>query len=231
MLCFGLLGNTVHVLAQVSLQEIKGTWKEVRRETKRNNDLPFTDTMQMEISNDVVSFRLGKNTPRFEQMEAFEKNKIKFAKGVNSIEVNDANALQYDDELGTHYFVRKSKALGKSDVQKEISIKETPTQQVLEFTGKWSCYKKTVPEFTKEKFYLKSIKFGEKKKDGVYDAKAVFNNMDSVYMANAEVTISAQTLTIVTEKITLKATISKSDGEELILDEHYITYYLKQFGK
>ena len=97
--------------------------------------------------------------------------------------------------------------------------------------GKWTIYKKTDPQFNHTKFYLKSIDFKEDKGNGTYLAGVTFNNSDSVYVTDAFVYIKGTDFIISSDDETFKAKVLKSDGNELLLENGSIHYFLKQFGK
>ncbi|MBL7773141.1 MAG: hypothetical protein JNM95_09780 [Chitinophagaceae bacterium] len=227
LLILPLWGN-----AQLSFQDINGKWQETKRYKNKKKEKGFTDTMRVEIKEGFVLIRYDRGATLIHHEVIIEGNKLKFEKGSVEVVDHSRNKLVLHDKAGTHHF-EKTKEFDNAPVPRIIPGREEGEKNVKLQTlqGKWTAYKKTDPEFTTAKFYLKSIQFTEDKGNGTYAAQVTFNNTDSVYTTDAFVYVKGTDFIISSDAETFKAKVLKSDGEELILEHGSITYFMKQFGK
>lgn len=218
--------------AQVVFKDIAGKWQEESREARKNQPSSFIDTMRLEIRPEgFMMVRKDVGATFFGEAEI--KGKYLTIKGHDfEIQEKDENNLTLVDDSGYHYFKRVVE-FGNSPVTKVIPGKEEGIKNIAIETlkGKWTCYKKMDPKFEKTKFYLKSINFKEDKGNGTYIGSTAFSSMDSIFVVDAFIYVKENNLIISTDEENFKAKVMKSNGEELILENGSITYFLKQFGK
>ncbi len=218
--------------AQTTFKDIAGKWQEEGRFNKRDKPQHFTDTIRMEIRAD--GFMMIRHTVGATLTGEAEMNgkKLKLQDEKFTILEITQDKLVLNDHEGDHIF-RKLPEFTNSPVAKKMPGVEEGTKDISlsAIKGKWSCYKKTDPEFSRGKFYLRSIDFVEEKGQGAYAGTVSFNNNDSVYSADALMLIKGAGLHINTDRENFKADVVKSDGEELILRSGQVHYFMKQFGK
>ena len=218
--------------AQTDIKQLTGKWEESFRTTKKNKKIDFTDTLRMEIRPDgFMMLRHTKGATITGQGEI--RNGSLYLENTESEIVEFTNnRLVLHDNSGNHHFDRMNE-FTNSPVTKVIPGVETGRKDISMSTikGKWSCYKKTDPDFSTGKFYIKSIEFKEDKGNGLYTGTAAFNNSDSVYTRDVSIIITGKEIMINAGQETLKAEVLKSDGDEMILQSGSIHYFLKQFGK
>jgi hypothetical protein len=218
--------------AQTSLKEIAGKWQEESRYKKKDKPLDFKDTLRMEIRADgFMMIRHPRGATLTGEAE-LSGRKLKLENVKYSIVEVSQDKLVLNDNEGDHIF-KKMPEFTSAPVTKMIpgveEGKKDITNAVLK--GKWSCYKKTDPEFSRVKFYLRNIDFKEEKGQGAYDGTVSFNNNDSVYTADAIMLVKDSGFNISYNTENFKADVVKSDGEELILRSGNVHYFMKQFGK
>jgi len=218
--------------AQTDIKQLQGKWQESFRTAKKNKKIDFTDTLRMEIRPDgFMMLRHTKGATITGQGEI--RNGSLYLENTEYEIVEFANdKLVLHDNSGNHHFNRMAE-FTNSPVTKVIPGVERGRKDISLKTikGKWSCYKKTDPDFSTGKFYIKSLEFKEDKGDGLYTGTAAFNNSDSVYSNDVLITVAGKEMIISSGKETIKAEVLKSDGEEMILQSGTINYFLKQFGK
>lgn len=220
------------IFSQTSFKDINGKWQEESRTKKKGKEIKFSDTLRIEIRQD--GFMMIRHT---EGATITGQAELKGTKIVlddirfNLVE-SDKTTLVLNDEDGDHHF-KKIDEFSNSPVIKKIPGVEEGKKDIAISTikGKWTCYKKTDPEFSQSKFYLKNIDFREDKGNGIYVGSVTFNNSDSVYSTEANIIVKDHDFEISSEHESVKATVLKSDGVEMILQNGSIHYFLKQFGK
>lgn len=219
------------LFSQISFSDIDGKWQEEKR-LKKKKEIPFTDTLRLEIRKD--GFMLIRHTigPTYTGEAELAGKKLKLEKEKFEVVDYSRKSLSLKDDDGTHVF-RKADEFSASPIQKVIPGREEGEKDIAIATlkGKWTAYKKTDPKFDKNKFYLKAIQFNEDKGGGTYKGIVTFNTMDSVYNTDAFIYVKGTDFIISSDNETFKAKVLKSDGEELLLEEGSVTYFLKQFGK
>lgn len=227
-----LLWLPVSTFAQTTFKDINGKWQEESRTKKKGKEINFKDTLRIEIRKDgFMMIRHSEGATITGQAEI--KGTTLLLDDVNfSIVESDNARLTLNDDDGDHHF-KKIEEFSNSPVIKKMPGVEEGKKDITISTvkGKWTCYKKTDPEFNRTKFYLKVIDFREDKGNGTYAGTATFNNNDSVYTTDAFIYVKENDFVISSDHETFKATVIKSDGEEMILQSGTIHYFLKQFGK
>jgi len=218
--------------AQTDIKQLSGKWQESFRTNKKEKKVEFADTLRMEIRPDgFMMIRHNKGATITGQGE-ISKGSLQLENTALEIVEFAADRLVLHDENGNHHFNRMNE-FTNSPVTKLIPGVETGRKDVTLKTikGKWTCYKKTDPDFSKGKFYIKSIEFKEDKGNGTFTGIAAFNNSDSIYSKDVSILFVGNEMIINSGQETVKAEVLKSDGEELILQSGSINYFLKQFGK
>ncbi len=231
-LCFLFFIGPLFCHAQTGIKEIAGKWQEGSRSKKKDIPLDFTDTLRLEIREDGFMMVRHANGATITGEAEIKGSKLKLEHISFTIIESNMDKLVLNDNEGDHLF-RKLPEFTNAPVTKRIPGADVGKKDLSNTTiqGKWSCYKKTDPEFSRRKFYLRSIDFREKAKEGVYKGSVSFNNSDSVYSVDAVLSFNDSELLMRSEKELWKADIQKSDGDELILLSGNIHYFMKQFGK
>ncbi|HPI53578.1 MAG TPA: hypothetical protein PLU10_02735 [Chitinophagaceae bacterium] len=220
------------LFAQIDFKDIDGKWQEEYREEKKGKEIDFKDTLRIEIRTDgfmMIRHTIGATLTGEATIEGKE---IRLQGTDYTIADYSRKKLVLKGDAWIHHF-RKADEFSSSPVKKLIPDVEEGKKDISLSTlkGKWTIYKKTDPQFTHDKFYLKSIDFKEDKGNGTYLAAVAFNNSDSVYVTDAFVYIKGTDFIISSDDETFKAKVLKSDGNELLLENGSIHYFLKQFGK
>ena len=231
-ICIVLFMIPVFANAQINFTDIDGKWQEEKRTLKKNKEIDFTDTLRMEIRKDgFVMIRHDKGPTITGEAEIRGKKLVLNDNKYGLVETGK-NKLILNDDDGNHHF-NKVEEFNSSPVQRKIPGVEEGKKDIALGTikGKWTCYKKTDPAFNQGKFYLKAIDFKEDKGNGTYAGVASFSSSDSVYSTEAFIYIKGTDLVISTDEETFKAKVMKSDGQEMILQNGVINYFMKQFGK
>jgi hypothetical protein len=218
--------------AQTDFKDIDGKWQEEKRTKKKNKEIDFTDTLRMEIRPDGFMMIRHTQGPTLTGEAEMKGKKIILQDTKFIIVESSKNTLVLNDDEGNHHF-KKMIEFTSAPVTKLIPGVEEGKKDISIGTlkGRWTIYKKTDPDFSRAKFYLKSIDFKEDKGNGTYEGIASFNNNDSVYSTQAFIYIKGTDLVISSDEETFKAKVMKSDGEEMILKSGTIHYFMKQFGK
>ena len=218
--------------AQNELLSLSGKWQEEIRTTKKNQSLQWKDSLRLEIRSDgfmMVRHDMGATLTGEAECNGatLHLGKISF-----TIEEIKPDQLILSDGDGKHQFKRIPE-FSNAPVKRLVPGIEQGKREInfAILKGKWTCYKKTDPDFNRAKFYLKSIDFTQDTKPQEWAATAAFNNNDSVYSKNVVVQIKGHNLIIQCQDQSLMLDILKSDGEELILQAGNIYYFLKQFSK
>lgn len=218
--------------AQIEFSSIQGKWQEESRSNKKEKNIEFTDTLRLEIrATGFMMIRHAKGSTNTGMAE-LKGSKLKLQDEKFELESASETKLVLSDGNAVHHF-KKNIEFTSSPVAKLVPGVETGKKDLsfLNLKGKWTVYKKTDPAFKPSKFYIKTIEFLEDKGKGTYSAASSFNSNDSVYFAEAVISIQAEGFVIQTKQETIKTIVLKSDENEMILQCGDIHYFLKQFGR
>lgn len=228
---FLLIFLPAFVQAQTKLSDLQGKWQEEKRSTKKDKPLEFADTIRIEFQNSGFAMIRRSGGGTYTAMAELNEAKLNIDKQKFVIEEFGNNTLVLSDKEGKHYF-KKFEEFTMSPVKRILPGVEEGRKD-YSFTalqGKWTCYKKTDPDFKGITFYIKSLDFKEEKFSKSFIGTVSFNNSDSVYTSEASMVFVGNECTITCTEQIVKATVLKSDGEELILSSGTVNYFLKRLG-
>lgn len=218
-------------LAQIQFNQISGKWQEFKRAKEDKQATNFSDTMRVEIKDEfvLVRYNLG---PTLIQHATLDGKTLQLEKETWQVIDFSPHTLVIQDKNWIHYF-SKAIEFAPSPVTKKIPGREEGVVQLQSnmLLGKWTCYKKTDPAFEKEKFYIKFLHLKEDKGQGLFNGTLTSQSMDSVILQPMIMQVEDNELVLKVNKEEHRYHVIKSDGEELILEQDQVTYFLKQFGK
>ncbi|MBK7764272.1 MAG: hypothetical protein IPI46_13160 [Bacteroidetes bacterium] len=217
--------------AQSKLSDLQGKWQEEKRLNKREKEIEFTDTIRIEFQTSGFAMIRRSGGGTFTGEAELKQENLSIDHQKFEIEELTKNALVLSDKQGLHHLKRmdeftmspvKRVLPGVEEGKRDFSFKSVQ--------GKWTCYKKTDPDFKGTTFYIKSIDIKEEKPRGTFLGTASFNNSDSVYTTDAKIIFDGNVCSITSAEQVVKAKVLKSDGEEMILESGTVNYFLKRLG-
>jgi len=214
--------------AQESLSSLAGKWNEQIRLNKKEIPSDFADTLRIEIQRaGMMMVRYGESS--FSDEAKLSNNNLLCGKYRFSVKAFVEDTLWIKDRQGIHVMC-KQKDRQLAVIPKRIPGVETGQRQLdwLHVQGKWTCYKKTDPDFKTQMFYLQHIKFQEEREIDGYRAQVTYTNFDSVYTAPAMISMKGYVMHIQTEKINESLSILKCVDDEMILEKGSVHYFLKK---
>jgi hypothetical protein len=218
--------------AQNELHKIASKWQELKRVDKRNNEISFTDTMRMEIRADGFMMLRYDNGPTITGEVEWKKDELFLEEITFQVLHYDNSTLELKSKNYTHTLTKSVEFQSRPVVKIIPGVEHGLVDLAMKtMQGKWTCYKKTDPLFDRTKFYIKSLDVKEWKASDSIRAEIVYQSNDSIYSYNATLQIKGNNVIVVNQKNEHKLEALKSDGEELILKDGNIHYFMKQFGR
>ncbi len=217
---------------ELTFNDISGKWVERTRTDKNSDVAPFKDTLFIEIRED--GFMLVRHTigATFYGTAELKENKLTLQRETFQIESCENGILKLKQGKVSHRFV-KQEVFQDAPVAKVIPLASEGDilHDAAAYTGKWTVYKKTDPNFTGKTFYLKVLEISKDQQDKQFSAEVTFHNMDSVFNSTARIQIHLNEFSIFSDHKIIKAKILKNDGDEMILKHGSIHYYMKRLGQ
>jgi hypothetical protein len=217
--------------AQYEISNIQGKWQEASRNQKKKNDIPFTDTMRIEIiASGYTMIRYQEGVTIIGEA-SIEKNKLKVKEESFEIVKAAENELQLAEKGIIHVFKRADE-YSAAPIKKVIPTAQEGLKNIDYKTikGKWTCYRKTDPTFDKGKAYIKQLEIKDSTKLNML-VEVAFHTMDTLYYSNMFMSTQNDTFILKDDSKQIELQVVMSDGEEMILRQDKITYYFKQFTK
>lgn len=216
-----------------TFEDIAGKWVELTRTDRDAQVIPFKDTMFIEIRN-TGFFLIRKHMGATMYGEAeLQENVLTFRKEKFTIEKKEGKLLKLKKGNQIHRFELQDEF--RDDPGSKTTPQIEANNKILidkeNIVGKWSVYKKTDPSFDRKRFYLKILDIKEYAQNLHCIGEITMHNMDSLYFDASKIHIEKQSMKIIGEKTILNLSITKNDGEELILTDDKVTYFLKRFGR
>lgn len=213
--------------------DIAGKWVELTRTDRDAQVIPFKDTMFIEIrSTGFFLIRKHMGATMYGEAE-LQENVLTFRKEKFIIEKKDGNLLKLKKGNQIHRFELQDEF--RDDPGTKLTPQIEFNNKILinkeNILGKWSVYKKTDPSFDRKRFYLKTLDIKEYAQNLQCIGEITMHNMDSLYYDASKINIETKSMKIIGEKTKLNLNITKNDGEEMILTDDKVTYFLKRFGK
>lgn len=228
-----LLSSKSNAQTDYTFSDIAGKWVELTRTDRDAQVIPFKDTMFIEIrSTGFFLIRKHMGATMYGEAE-IQENVLTFRKEKFTIEKRDGKLLKLKKGNQIHRFELQDEFRDDPATKMTPQIENnnkiyTDKENIV---GKWSVYKKTDPFFDRKRFYLKILDIKEYAQNLQFSGEITMHNMDSLYYDNSKINIENQSMKIIGEKTKLNLSIIKNDGEEMILTEDKVTYFLKRFGK
>jgi len=219
------------VWSQITLSSIQGKWQEYQRLSKQQKPIEFTDTLRFEC------LTSGQTMIRFQEgvtiISEAEINQDQFkVKDITFTQVYLKQGDLYAKRNGVMHVFKPQQQFTNAPIVKKIpgaNEGEIKTDQ-LSVVGKWSCYRKTDPSFSKTTFYIKQLDI-KSIQGSDNDAIVSLHSMDSLYYVPMSVKINSKSIQLKSKDLkTMSLEIIKSDGEEMVLQDGSVVYYFKQFG-
>jgi len=215
------------------LTDVAGKWEEAER-LKKKKSIEFTDTLRMEIREDsymMMRYHLG---PTLLGNALRKKDEIVFKNRTLEIESVSNNEFRFSDDAGIHV-MKKVTEFSEAPISKKIPELENEKKSGIyqqEMLGKWTCYKKTDPEYTPAKFYVKNLQVKQKIENNLYTGTITMHNADSVYTNDCTIEIEKKQV-----KIRISGGAMMMLETEMLLDNEWVLldnktrYYLKMLTK
>ncbi|MBP9932171.1 MAG: hypothetical protein KBF25_00660 [Chitinophagaceae bacterium] len=215
------------------LTDVAGKWEETAR-FKKKKSIEFSDTLRMEIREDsymMMRFHLG---PTLLGNALRKKDEIVFKNRTLEIESVSNNEFRFSDDAGIHV-MKKVTEFSEAPIHKKIPGLEEEKKAGIyqqEMLGKWTCYKKTDPEYTPAKFYLKQLQVKQKTSSDLYNGTITMHNADSVYTNDCLIEIEKKQVKIrMTGGAMMMLETEMLMDNEWVLLENKTRYYLKMLTK
>ncbi|MBL7765769.1 MAG: hypothetical protein JNJ58_06740 [Chitinophagaceae bacterium] len=218
--------------AQFSFDQLAGKWEETHRTNKKKKVIETKDVVRFQFRPDgytVVRHQIGPTYMGDAQLnkEILILKSYRF----DIVSLEDKHLVIREDDV--IYHLQKVEEFANAPV---VRVKPEDQQKLKPISnqslaGKWTCYKKTDGQFSKQRFYLKVLNLKTGSKTNEYYGTMTRHNMDSVYSADVLIEVVNQVLQIKEGTQTRNLNIQMLLDGEMVLEEESATYYLKQLGK
>jgi len=208
--------------------DLKGSWREVKRFNTENETVSFKDTIFMDflVGNEYTWQKAGGFIYRGSYK--IENSHLDIGMRYFTIMEHKGNMLVLRDEAGTYEFKSYKKAAPATEVAEQEHF--APVKDISQMAGHWSTYKGTNSKTVQQIDYSRSIKvvdiFSEPK-DGkwgyVYSRKDA-DNAPSWYIES----YSNQTLYL-NGKSAHQFKVIKCQDNDLIIEDDQNTFFMRQF--
>lgn len=226
-----LLLCSPEAMAQLSFTELKGKWQEKSRQNNRSQDLEFTDTLRIEFTESGFTQIRYQEGPTYLGEAELNGKRLKL-KGLSfELDKNNEQEMVLRMDGQKHIMLRTAQFMAAPIAKVIPAATPGQTEGVIRtdlpaLAGKWTCYRKTDPAFSKLTFYIKHLEIFS-----LQSAELTLHNMDSVYVELDGLKVLERSLELNGPQGVQTLSILKSDGEELILQKGGLVYYFKRFGK
>ncbi|HNF72483.1 MAG TPA: hypothetical protein PLP34_08715 [Chitinophagaceae bacterium] len=218
--------------SQTSLVSLSGKWKEDQRTTRKGMQLEFDDTLHLEIQTSGFLMLRYPGSETFTSACTLKEDYIQAGKLKFTFDETNGSVLWFQDKDGRHRFQKITESSFTTAPRILPGVEKGNTLfDYASVHGRWSCYKKTDPAYRSSTFYIRSLDFKTRVESGSYQGEATFNNADSVFTVPAILQFNQGELQVESAGGLVKARVLKSDGEEMILEQGSVHYFLKRFGK
>lgn len=208
-----------------------GKWQEYKR-LQGKREIDISDTLKYDFYSDTIVHIYGP-TGRITKSKCVRRKKSLFVDPGNnykSFYMRDGK-MTLSKGRTTHY-LQKVEKFFLAPVKKVAPAIEGKIGELdaLFFQGTWEIYKKTDPNFNRQKTYLQKMDIGESHADGTYDVK-VLNNVSSKLINDAgSLSIEDKKITLSLAKQSQSYLIIEAHGDELVLEDGNVIYFLKKLS-
>lgn len=215
------------------LTDVAGKWEETGR-LKKKKPTEFTDTLRMEIREDsymMMRYHMG---PTLLGNALRKKDEIVFKNRTLEIESVSNNEFRFSDDAGIHV-MKKVTEFSEAPISKKNPALENEQKSGIyqqDMLGKWTCYKKTDPEYTPAKFYLKNLQVKQKIESNLYAGTITMHNADSIYTNDCAIELQKKQVNIrISGGVTMILETEMLLDNEWVFLENKTRYYLKMLTK
>lgn len=210
-----------------------GKWQEYKR-TNRKAELAFSDTLRYDFFGDS-SVHIYDTIGRMKRTKSGRRKRKGFYVGND----NFYKSFYMRDgvmTLGkgkTKYYLKKVNSFYLSPIRRNLTgteTKEIGPLDALYFQGSWKIYKKTDPEFSRKKTYLHKLEIGESNADGTYVVKAFYNAASKIVNDTGKLAVESESITLSVMKQTKSYKLVGAMGDELVLKDGAVVYYMKKIA-
>jgi hypothetical protein len=227
-------GKVVIEEEEIEAGPLIGKWLEYKRtigDGRKSKEIDFTDTLKLNFLGDstvynylpkakVTRERYGFVGEDFYFEEDKTMHSLLLKNDILKIEGHDfVSHLKKVDEF---YFQRIEKVV-PDEATGEI---ETINENFL--IGNWKVYKKKDPDFDRKNIYFYKVNVTKKNDDGSYAIEAYYNNADKLINDKGTLVVEDNKFIMNIMNQTVTYTITKAVGNELILMDDDIIYFISK---